>query len=300
MINLLPNIPLADKTTYRIGGSARWYCEPASADDVAAAITRAREESLPILMLGKGSNILVSDQGWPGLVINVSAAMNRIEWDAATVTAEAGALLDGMVREAVHRGLAGMEELSGIPGTTGGAVVMNAGAFSTSIADTLVQATYLDMSDYRIVVAGKDELGLGYRTSILQKKEAIVLSAQFRLHPGDAEKLGEVRRSILEKRKAKQPLDLPNCGSVFKRPPGSFAGHLIEQAGLKGFRFGNAEISAKHANFIVNLGGATAAEVRHLIVHAQRTVVEQSGILLEPEVIFAGAFEEPLMSKDEG
>jgi UDP-N-acetylmuramate dehydrogenase len=187
-----------------------------------------------------------------------------------------------------------------MPGTAGGAVVMNAGAFSTSIADTLQEAVYLDMSNSRVMTASTVELELGYRTSVLQKKAAVVLSAQFRLRTGESAKLQTIRRSILEKRNDKQPLELPNCGSVFKRPPGTHAGLLIEQAGLRGTRFGNVKISSKHANFIVNLGGGTAAEVRHLIVAAQRTVYERFGILLEPEVIFAGEFEEALMTKGEG
>ena len=300
MIEFQSNISLADKTTFRIGGSARWYVEPADPSEVAAAVARAREASLPVLVLGKGSNILVSDAGWPGLVVNLSAGMNGIEWDGAAVTAQGGALLDALVREAVRRGLEGMEELSGIPGTAGGAVVMNAGAFSTCIADTLLKVTHIDMSDYRVITVERGALELGYRTSLLQKRAAVVLSAQFLLRPSEAAKLKAIRRAILEKRKNKQPLDLPNCGSVFKRPAGAYAGQLIEEAGLRGTRFGSAEISSKHANFIVNHGGATASEVRHLVVLAQRAVYERCGILLEPEVIFAGAFEEPLMTKGEG
>jgi|WetSurMetagenome_2_1015567.scaffolds.fasta_scaffold123768_2 UDP-N-acetylmuramate dehydrogenase len=298
MPDFLPNIPLADKNTYRIGGAARWYCEPVDAREVAEALVHARKESLPVLVIGKGSNILISDRGWPGLAINLAAKMTSIDWDGFIATAQAGATLDRVAREAVHRGLAGMEELSGIPGTVGGAVVMNAGAFSTCIADTIIDAVYLDMSDYAIVKVTKEELGLGYRSSILQKKEAIVLSAKFQFKPGDPEKLKAVRSEIFDKRKQKQPLDLPNCGSVFKRPLGNYAGALIEQAGLRGMRYGNAEISSKHANFIVNHGGATAAEVRHLIVLAQRTVYEKTGILLEPEVVFTGEFEERLLKKE--
>jgi UDP-N-acetylmuramate dehydrogenase len=296
MIEFRNDIPLSDKTTFRIGGSARRYAEPSDAKEVAAAVRRAREEGLPLLILGRGSNILVSDRGWPGLVINL-LLFTSMEWRGTAVTAQAGVLLDAVVHEAVRRKCAGMEELSGIPGSVGGAVFMNAGAFSTCVADTLQKAAYLDMNDYRIVVAGKNELELGYRSSALQKKGAVVLYAQFLMSPGDGETLQEVRRRVLEKRRDKQPLDLPNCGSVFKRPSaaaGRYAGALIEQAGLKGLRYGNAEISSKHANFIVNRGGATAAEVRHCIVLAQKAVYERTGIALEPEVVFAGEFEEEL------
>jgi UDP-N-acetylmuramate dehydrogenase len=295
MISLSTDRSLKDNTSYKIGGPARWYAEPGTTDEIAEALDRARSRELPVLVLGKGSNVLVSDRGWPGLVINLSASFSGIEWQGNTALAQGGAPLDAVVRESVRRGFQGMEELSGIPGTVGGAVVMNAGAFSTSVADTLRNATIIDMGDNRVVTIENRGLALGYRTSIVQNKRVIVLSARFDVRPGTAPSDLEKRRcEVLEKRREKQPLDLPNCGSIFKRPPGNFAGALIEKAGLKGARFGNAEISQKHANFIVNRGGATAVEVRHLIVLAQRAVYEQSGILLEPEVVFAGEFEEPL------
>jgi UDP-N-acetylmuramate dehydrogenase len=295
MIAFLANRPLNDRTSYKIGGPATWYAEPGRIGELTEALDRARSLALPVLVLGKGSNILISDRGWPGLAINLSASFTAIEWKDNGVLAQGGALLDTVVRESVRRGFQGMEELSGIPGTVGGAVVMNAGAFSTTVADTLREAVLLDQENNQTMTLNARELGFGYRTSMVQKKKPIVLSATFELRPGAAPlDLEERRRGTLEKRKEKQPLDLPNCGSVFKRPPGNFAGALIEQAGLKGLRYGKAEISQKHANFIVNLGGATAAEVRHLIALAQRGVYEQSGILLEPEVVFAGEFEEQL------
>lgn len=299
MIAIKRDIPLHDKTTFKIGGSARWYCSPANPEDVAEAIAWAERESLPVLVLGKGSNILVSDRGWPGLVVHCSTSFSRIEWTATSVTAQAGAPLDGVVKESVHRGFTGMEELSGIPGTIGGAVVMNAGAFSSCIANTLQEATCYSLDNHRIVAAKAAELDLGYRTSALQRFSALVLSARFELRRGYVGDLMAIRCAILEKRRTKQPLDLPNCGSVFKRPPGRFAGALIEEAGLKGYRYGNVAISPKHANFIVNLGGGTAAEVRRLVVTAQRAVYERFGILLEPEVIFNGEFEEPLFRPPE-
>ena len=293
MITFRSDIPLSGLTTFKIGGSAQWYAEPRNEDEILSAVRRAREENLPLLFLGRGSNLLVSDRGWPGLVISC-ARFSAIEWNGAAVTAQAGVLLDAVAGESVRRGYAGMEKLSGIPGSVGGAVVMNAGAFSQCIADTLERAVLLDIDECRTTEAPASALGFGYRTSVLQTKNTVVLSAEFLLRPGNAEKLGEVRCGVLEKRRVRQPLDLPNCGSVFKRPAGGYAGALIEQAGLKGLRYGNAEISSKHANFIVNLGGATAADVRHLIVLAQKRVYETSGVLLEPEVVFAGEFEEEL------
>jgi UDP-N-acetylmuramate dehydrogenase len=291
------DIPLAEYTTLKIGGPARQLAGPRDVEEVVAAVRRARDEGLPLLFLGRGSNLLVSDRGWPGLVIHL-ARCDTVSWDGASVTAGAGAPLDAVAAEAVRRGYAGLEELSGIPGTVGGAVVMNAGAFSQCVADTLDLAVYLDMQENRVVTAEKSALSFGYRASALQKKNAAVLSARFTLRPGDGAALAEARRAVLRKRHDRQPLDLPNCGSVFKRPPGGYAGALIEQAGLKGFIYGRAQISPLHANFIVNLGGATAAEVRHLIVRAQKAVYEKSGVLLEPEVVFAGEFEEELYNPD--
>jgi UDP-N-acetylmuramate dehydrogenase len=294
MSNFSANVSLRDKTTFRIGGPAAWYIEPVSVDAVVAAIRFARENSLPILTIGKGSNLLVSDAGWPGLVINLSGGFQSLTWSGSEVRAQSGVMLETMVRESIDRGFSGLEELSGIPGTVGGAVIMNAGAFSTCIADTLVAAEYLDCVTLLVDTLPADKLGLGYRTSALKDENAIILSARFRLDAGDMQKSRDRRAEILEKRRAKQPLDLPNCGSVFKRPPGNFAGTLIEKAGLKGYRHGNVSISSKHANFIVNHGNGTAAEVRRLIVLAQKKVFEQEGVLLEPEVIFAGTFDEPL------
>ena len=210
MFEFLSNVPLQNKTTFRIGGLARRYVAPADEGEIRAAVDHARSNSLPVLVLGRGSNVLISDAGWPGLVIDIAASFSAIRWDGLVVTARAGAPLDALVQEAVFRGCAGLEELSGIPGSVGGAVVMNAGAFSTCIADTIEKATYLAMDDLSMVTLAAAELGFGYRKSVLQTRKAVVLSAQFRLMPGDAGKLRQIRSGILEKRRDKQPLDLPN------------------------------------------------------------------------------------------
>jgi UDP-N-acetylmuramate dehydrogenase len=291
------DIPLSSRTTLRVGGPARRYAEPRGEKELAAAVLRARDEGLPLLFLGRGSNLLVSDRGWPGLVIDLSHCAGAA-WDAERVTAGAGCALDALAGEAVRRGCAGLEELSGIPGSVGGAVVMNAGAFSQCVADTLASARWLDVDSGRVTDDPKERLGFGYRTSALRGKNAVVLSARFVLKPGDGRELAGTRAAVLERRRERQPLDLPNCGSVFKRPEGGFAGALIERAGLKGVRCGGAQISPKHANFIVNLGGATASEVRHLMVIAQKKVFESAGILLEPEVVCAGEFEEELYNPE--
>jgi UDP-N-acetylmuramate dehydrogenase len=294
MIQLQSDVPLCDKTSYKIGGPAKFFIQPRDEDELRSSIEFASDRDLPILLLGRGTNILISDTGWAGLAIGIGPSFAAIVWHGETVTARAGTQLDALVRESVMRGYAGLEELSGIPGSVGGALVMNAGAFSTTIGDVVKQVSYFDLDTSRIVVAGKSELNFGYRSSIWRHKNAVVLGAVMKLRLGNQEQLHAVRQEILERRKAVQPLHLPNCGSIFKRPPGNFAGALIEKAGLKGFRYGNAEISEQHANFIVNLGGAMAGEVRHIIVVAQRRVYERSGVLLEPEVIFAGSFDEQL------
>jgi UDP-N-acetylmuramate dehydrogenase len=294
MSNYFANVSLNDKTTFRIGGAAAWYVEPDSVDAILAAIGFAREKSLPVLVIGKGSNLLVSDAGWPGLVINLSSGFQSLTWNGSEARAQSGVMLDTMVRESIDRGFSGLEELSGIPGTVGGAVIMNAGAFSASIADRFVSADIVDYESGNARTVSREDMRFGYRTSALAAEKAIVMSVRLRLEQGSESTLRIARKEILEKRRAKQPLDLPNCGSVFKRPPGNYAGALVEKADLKGYRHGNVSISSKHANFIVNHGKGTAAEVRRLIVLAQKKVYEQEGILLEPEVIFAGAFDEPL------
>jgi UDP-N-acetylmuramate dehydrogenase len=294
MSNYFANVSLNDKTTFRIGGAAAWYVEPDSVDAILVAIGFACEKSLPVLVIGKGSNLLVSDAGWPGLVINLSSGFQSLTWNGSEARAQSGVMLDTMVRESIDRGFSGLEELSGIPGTVGGAVIMNAGAFSTSIADRFVSADIVDYESGNARTVSREDMRFGYRTSALAAEKAVVMSVRLRLEQGSESTLRIARKEILEKRRAKQPLDLPNCGSVFKRPPGNYAGALVEKADLKGYRHGNVSISSKHANFIVNHGKGTAAEVRRLIVLAQKKVYEQEGILLEPEVIFAGAFDEPL------
>jgi UDP-N-acetylmuramate dehydrogenase len=294
MIAILQDIPLSDRTSFKIGGPAKFFVEPHDEDEIREAVEFARDKSLPILLLGRGSNLLVSDAGWEGLAIGIGQSYAAVSWNGDTASAQAGVMLDSLVLESVRRGYAGLEELSGIPGSLGGALVMNAGAYGTTISEVVERVSYFDIDKAIIADAPREELGFGYRSSLLQRKNAVVLGAVLKFQPGNRNRILEVRGEVLTKRKTRQPLHLPNCGSVFKRPPGQFAGLLIEKAGLKGYRFGNAGIAEQHANFIVNFGGARADEVRHLIVIAQQRVFERSGVLLEPEVIFAGSFNEPL------
>jgi len=294
------NAGLRNRTTYRIGGAARWYAEPSTENEITDALRFATDKGLPLFALGKGSNVLFSDKGWPGLVINLSPFFTRIEWNETEAVCRSGALLNTLACDSVRKGLSGMEELSGIPGTIGGAVIMNAGAFKSSTSDTLTEVTYYDLEQNVCATVPARGLALGYRSSALQHLRTIILSARFTFkNDKRPERLAEVREDVLIRRKEKQPLDYPNCGSVFKRPPGGFAGQLIEQCGLKGFRRGDAEVSAKHANFIINHGKATAEDVRKVIYSVQEAVYGRFGVLLETEVLFIGEFEQPLFIPEE-
>jgi UDP-N-acetylmuramate dehydrogenase len=294
MRKITENVRLADKTSYRIGGPARYYAEPRSEEDISEACRFAAEKGIPLFILGNGSNVLISDAGFDGLAVNLSKHFSALTWDDATAFVLSGFPLDDLAADAADRGCAGIERLSGIPGTVGGAVAMNAGAFDTDISQTLRSARVLKISAHTIETVSAKDLNFGYRTSAIKNSGDVLLSATFDFSPDDAARLKSTRDEIISKRKAKQPVDSPSCGSVFKRPQGGFAGSLIESCGLKGFRIGMAEVSEKHANFIINTGSATAEDVRAVIRRVQQVVFEKHGILLEPEVIFLGEFREPL------
>jgi UDP-N-acetylmuramate dehydrogenase len=293
----LSNIPLCDKNTFRIGGNAAFYSEPQSRQEIFDILSFASEKELPVFILGKGSNVLISDDGWPGIVLNIASKNCNFCWDGDLFQSDGGVLLNTLVYQSISRGFSGAEELAGIPGTVGGAVVMNAGAYDTCIADTLLSVEYYDYSRNELVCKDTADLELRYRSSLLFGAPVVVLSAKFKFCKEQTiSELENKRSEILTKRKSKQPLELPNCGSVFKRPVGNYAGTLIEQCGLKGLRIGDVEVSTKHANFIVNRGNGTATDVHRLIYTIQAAVYEQSGIVLEPEVIFIGEFNEPLFT----
>jgi UDP-N-acetylmuramate dehydrogenase len=292
-MQILENVPLASRTTYRIGGPARYCAQPTTSEEIHQILLFARERLLPVFLLGKGSNLLVSDSGWPGLVIDLTA-WNDILWDESGVSCASGALLHTLVRESVERGLCGMAQLAGIPGTIGGGVIMNAGAFEQTLSECLQWVEGIDLTNSTPWRLSREQCGFGYRTSVLQHQPQLILQARFSL-PVDGQGTAKaVYSETLRKRKEKQPLDLPNCGSVFKRPAGDYAGRLIQASGLIGLRVGDAMVSPKHANFIVNTGNARAADVRRLIITIQQRVYGEHGVLLEPEVIFVGEFEEPL------
>lgn len=266
----------------RTGGAAALAAFPKSAEELSALIDAARAESMRYIVAGNGSNLLFDDGGFDGLVI-FTTSMRRVEWRGQSVYAECGASLTGLAAEAVKRGLSGLEFSYGIPGTIGGAVYMNAGAYGSEISAVLTESVYL--SEGTVKTRNLAEHAFGYRTSVYRKTGDIILSAEISLAKSDPAAISEKAKKNMASRREKQPLEYPNAGSIFKRPEGAFPGALIEQAGLKGFRIGGAEVSEKHANFIVNRGGATSADVLRLIEHVQNEVQKQFGIALETEII---------------
>ena len=271
--------PMKKHTTFRIGGPADYFVMPQSEDEAAAAVAVCREEQVPYSIVGNGSNLLVSDSGYRGVVIQIFKEMSGVETEGTRIRAQAGASLARIAGAALEAGLAGFEFAAGIPGTLGGACVMNAGAYGGEMKDVLVNVTVLDESG-RIRKLENAELELGYRTSIIAKKGYIVLGAEIELKSGSQDEIRERMNELREKRVSKQPLEYPSAGSTFKRPEGYFAGKLIQDAGLRGFRVGDAMVSEKHCGFVVNAGEASAAEVDSLMRQVSERVQAQYGVAL--------------------
>jgi len=278
------HIPLATHTTLAIGGPARWYFRPIGEAELAEALKLIPDE-IAILPLGRGSNLLVSDQGFDGVVIDFGE-LDTISTNACELRADAGARMGKIAQQCAAQGLAGLEFMATVPGDLGGGVAMNAGAFGQQVADTLLSVRILLRSG-EISELNRDQLKMDYRRTELPEG-ALVISAHFELQSDDAEAIRDRMREMRKQRSSTQPLSLPNCGSVFKNPPGDHAARLIEAAGLKGTRIGNARISSTHANFIVNEGKASSKDVLTLISMAQQAVEEQFGVHLEPEVRILG------------
>lgn len=284
------NASLAERTTFRVGGVARVLLEPSSRQEIETALAWVREHRLPLFVLGRGSNLVVSDAGWDGAVLSIGRNLSGVSWDGLGASVLAGTRLTEFVVGAVERGVAGFEKLSGIPGTVGGAVTMDAGAYGQEIGErTLAVEAISPEGIWRRF--SREECAFGYRTSLFRGGGWIVTEAQFEGLPGDSSLLKASVKEVQASRREKQPLEHPNAGSLFKRPPGGFAAKLIDEAGLKGFRVGDAAISEKHAGFAVNLGHATAQDVWELSCQVIEAVQAKSGILLEREVIFLGRFD---------
>lgn len=281
--------PMSLHTTFRIGGPADLFVTPGSIQAVADSIRICKETQTPYAVIGNGSNLLVSDTGYRGVIIQIGRNLNQVSVNGEEIRAQAGAMLSVIAKTALSESLTGFEFASGIPGTLGGAAVMNAGAYGGEMKDVLTEVTVLTREgEIRTVPAGK--LEMGYRTSLAAKNGWIILEAVLKFQKGDAEAIRGRMEELKMQRVTKQPLDLPSAGSTFKRPEGYFAGKLIMDAGLCGFTVGGAQISEKHCGFVVNKGGATAEDVRNLICAVQKKVQEDAGVKLEPEVKFLGEF----------
>ena len=283
---ILTNEPMKNHTTFRVGGPADVCFFPKSADEVRLALNAARETGAPAMVMGNGSNMIVRDGGIRGLVIILGERFSEIKVDSARIYCQAGAMMSKLASVALENSLTGLEFASGIPGTLGGGAAMNAGAYGGQLSDVLVSAQVL--VNGAIVTYTKDEMEMGYRTTRPLREGSIVLSAEFELQPGDKQTISDTMKDLNGRRRDKQPLNLPSAGSTFKRPEGYFAGALIEGAELKGVSIGGAQVSEKHAGFIVNKGGATAADILALISHVQRCVMDKYGVELECEVRIVG------------
>lgn len=285
---LLVGEPLARYTTYRIGGPADLLAVPSSEEEVAAVLAKAKEFGVPVTVIGSGSNLLVSDRGVRGVVIRLGRPLGKIEFDGDRVIAQAGASLPRLAKLAADRGLSGLEWGGGVPGTVGGAVAMNAGAHGGETS-RVVKRVHLIGRDGRPFSCSPEEMEFSYRKSgLIRKVRPVVVSAEFQLEEGDPEEILEQMKAFAARRRRTQPLGMPSSGSVFKNPPGDYAGRLIEAVQLKGARIGGAQISTVHGNFIVNTGGARADDVYRLIRLAQSRVYEEFGVKLELEVELVG------------
>ena len=293
MSEILKNISLSKETKagYKIGGTADYYLSVHNVEDVAFAVNFAKENNIPFFVLGSGCNVLVSDNGFRGIVIN-TGRMDDIIVSENSIKASAGAPITSLVREAILANFAGVEELSGIPGTIGGGISMNAGAYSQTVSDNISEICVYDCDNGKELILSKKDAQFSYRSSIFKKKNYIILWANFVFPLKVAYGILIARQNeVLKKRKEKQPLEYSSCGSVFKNPPDKRAGQLIEQAGLKGFSVGDAEVSQKHANFIVNKGNASAKDVRKVIAEVKKVVSKTFSIQLETELVFLGEFD---------
>ncbi|POP30761.1 UDP-N-acetylmuramate dehydrogenase [Lactonifactor longoviformis] len=287
--NVWTDEPMCNHTTFRIGGPADYYLCPHSIEEIQRILHTCQEAEVPYFILGNGSNLLVSDKGYRGAIIQIYRNLSDILVEGTLLTVKAGALLSQVARKAMEYGLTGFEFAGGIPGTLGGAVVMNAGAYGGEMKDVLQEVVVMT-NEGEVCCLKAEELKLGYRTSIIKESGYIVLEAAIRLMPGEKEKIRERMNELRDRRVSKQPLEYPSAGSTFKRPQGYFAGKLIMDAGLRGFAVGNAQVSDKHCGFVINNGNATAEEVRELIRQIIERVYENSNVTLEPEVKFLGEF----------
>lgn len=287
--NVHTDEPMSRHTTFRIGGNADYFVKPGNADEVAAVIAVCREYNIPYFILGNGSNLLVSDDGYRGMIINIMDNMDSVTVDGRIITAQAGAMLVRVSVMARDNALTGLEFASGIPGTIGGAVYMNAGAYGGEMKNVVKTVRAID--EYgRIYELDSEKMDFSYRHSIVEERKLIVLEVTLELEHGSREAIDDRMKELAEARRSKQPLEYPSAGSTFKRPEGYFTGKLIMDAGLRGYSVGGAQVAEKHCGFVINKGGATASDVVELIRDVQHDVDDKFGVTLEPEVKMLGEF----------
>ncbi len=285
-VEIAENVILAPYTSYRIGGTTALWIAPKTEEAVGIVLKTIPQQIINVFILGNGSNVLISNHGWRGITIYIGENLIGYKFQDTTVTVRAGESLNNLVNESVNNGLGGMELLAGIPGTVGGALRMNAGAFGQEIEATVINVYGFTRQGIPIQLS-REEIDFAYRKAP-QLQNMVITSAKFQFKQDDIKILHQRMEDVLKIRKQKQPLEYPSCGSVFKRPPGYFAAALIEEAGLKGLRYGDAQISEKHAGFIINRGQAKAEDVLALIRTIKKTVFERFGVILELEVKLIG------------
>ena len=283
------NVPMRLFTTMRVGGPADVMLSPATEASLSAVLDRIRQENIPWLIVGNGSNLLVSDDGFRGVVLHIGKNYGNVTCEGSRIFAQSGAMLSAVARLAEENSLTGLEFASGIPGSVGGGVYMNAGAYGGEIGQVLSKArvwNHGEIQEWEV-----ERFAFGYRHSALMETGGVVLSAEFQLKPGNRSEISALMSDLNQRRREKQPLQYPSCGSFFKRPAGHYAGALIQEAGLKGYTVGDAQVSELHAGFVINRGHATARQIYDLMRNVQKTVLERSGVALEPEVRLIGRFE---------
>ena len=285
--HLIENCSMSKYTTFRAGGNAALLIQPNCMVELFSAVNILGREKVPYMIMGNGSNLLFKDEGYDGVVIRIGEGMDRVRVEGNVIFAEPGIKLSQLAKVAAANSLTGLEFACGIPGSLGGAVYMNAGAYGGEMKDVVLSTSSLRRNSM-VKDRGKDQLEFGYRTSVFQKSNEILIGVKLLLKPGHPYLIQETMQELNAKRNEKQPVNLPSAGSFFKRPEGHFAGQLIEEAGLKGLQVGGARVSPMHAGFIVNEGGATARDILDLMKIVQETVREKSGVTLEPEVRIIG------------
>lgn len=287
--NVFTKEPMSRHTTFRAGGPADFFVTPEKEGQVRKTLSLLKEAQVPRYIMGNGSNLLVGDRGYRGVILQICKKMNRIRIQDTVIQAQAGALLSKIAAEAQAKGLTGFEFASGIPGSLGGAAMMNAGAYGGEMKQVLIQAQILNASgEIEDVLA--EEMELGYRSSVFSRNGGVILSASIQLEPGDPSAIQSRMEELKFLRTSKQPLEYPSAGSTFKRPEGYFAGKLIQDAGLRGFQVGGAQVSEKHCGFVINKDQATAMDIRSLMEQVSEKVYAQFGVRLEPEVKLIGEF----------